>query len=312
MAEVHYTYNRNRPQEGAFPGAKNVYAHRVDLVTGEGLAAAAAGNDVIVNAAAISQPAACERDGDARAVNVPDRLLAAMDEEASCAPGGPPLLLHISTDHVYDGQRAAGDPLYSEDDETRPVNAYGETKLAAERAVRSWGARTGGAYVILRPSIIFGGEAPAPIARGLFLQWAEGVLDRQMAAGPPAADGGGGADSRIAFYDDEYRSPTYVADLCKVIAKMVLLAQGEGSTESFAGQTFNCGGDRSMSRAEMVLALARLKGYDAGAVRTEHAPARRPIPLPLSIGMDSGKLKRALRVTMTEYDAALREIFSDR
>ncbi|HEY2864856.1 MAG TPA: dTDP-4-dehydrorhamnose reductase [Casimicrobiaceae bacterium] len=59
------------------------------------------------------------------------------------------LLIHYSTDYVFDG---ASDRSYREDDQTNPLNAYGRSKLAGELAI----AAAGGAYLILRTSWIYG------------------------------------------------------------------------------------------------------------------------------------------------------------
>jgi dTDP-4-dehydrorhamnose reductase len=59
------------------------------------------------------------------------------------------LLIHISTDYVFDGTK--GEP-YHEKDVVHPLNAYGESKLAGERAVDSVSNR----YFILRTSWLYG------------------------------------------------------------------------------------------------------------------------------------------------------------
>lgn len=43
-------------------------------------------------------------------------------------------LIHISTDYVYDGEKAGP---YSETDPTSPINIYGKTKLAGEKSILS-------------------------------------------------------------------------------------------------------------------------------------------------------------------------------
>jgi len=90
--------------------------------------------DVIVNAAAYTAVDRAESDEDrARAVNgVAPGILA---EEAKRAGA---LLIHYSTDYVFDGEL---DRPYMETDATNPLSAYGRTKLEGERAVTAAGGR---------------------------------------------------------------------------------------------------------------------------------------------------------------------------
>jgi dTDP-4-dehydrorhamnose reductase len=59
------------------------------------------------------------------------------------------LLVHYSTDYVFDGSKRAP---YLESDLPAPLNYYGDTKLAGEQAVQG----IGGAYAILRTSWVYG------------------------------------------------------------------------------------------------------------------------------------------------------------
>ena len=59
------------------------------------------------------------------------------------------LLVHYSTDYVFDGTKATA---YGEDDAPNPMSAYGRSKLAGERAVRESGCR----HLILRTSWVYG------------------------------------------------------------------------------------------------------------------------------------------------------------
>jgi dTDP-4-dehydrorhamnose reductase len=60
-------------------------------------------------------------------------------------------LFHYSTDYVFDGQK--GQP-YQENDETGPLNVYGESKLAGEWAIAASKCR----HVILRTSWVYSGH----------------------------------------------------------------------------------------------------------------------------------------------------------
>lgn len=59
------------------------------------------------------------------------------------------LLVHYSTDYVFDGSKA--DP-YVESDPVNPQSVYGESKWLGEEAVRS----AGSSYVVLRTSWVYG------------------------------------------------------------------------------------------------------------------------------------------------------------
>ena len=59
------------------------------------------------------------------------------------------LLIHYSTDYVFDGNST--EP-YREEDQANPLNVYGSSKLAGERAIRASGV----AHLILRTSWIYG------------------------------------------------------------------------------------------------------------------------------------------------------------
>ena len=100
--------------------------------------------DVIANAAAYTAVDKAESEPDlARAINVaaPARLA----EE--CVRSGA-LLIHYSTDYVYDGSKSGA---YVESDPTGPLSVYGQTKLDGDRAIIASGC----AHVILRTTWVY-------------------------------------------------------------------------------------------------------------------------------------------------------------
>ncbi len=100
--------------------------------------------DVVVNAAAYTAVDKAESEPElARAINVAAPGQIAME----CARSGA-LMVHYSTDYVYDGSKAGP---YEERDPTGPLSVYGETKLAGDHAIMASGC----AHVILRTTWVY-------------------------------------------------------------------------------------------------------------------------------------------------------------
>lgn len=123
---------------------------------------------VLIHCAAFRSPDYCEaHPAAARALNV-----AATARLADLAAARGATMIYISTDYVFDGAR----PPYREDDATNPVNEYGRTKLAGERAVLE---RAPGALVLRIPALY--GDPPPPLRGGLFAD----ALDAARGVGAP-------------------------------------------------------------------------------------------------------------------------------
>ncbi len=141
--------------------------------------------DVVINAAAYTAVDAAENDRDmAFAVNeTGPRILAEATDQAGNH------LIHISTDFVFDGLQTQP---YAEDATPNPVNVYGASKLAGERAVEAACSR----YVILRTAWVFS-------------PWGNNFMKtmlRLMDAGTP-----------LKVVNDQFGSPTAAADVAAAL-----------------------------------------------------------------------------------------------
>lgn len=100
--------------------------------------------DVVVNAAAHTAVDKAESEPALSRLMNADSVAIIAKETASLGA----LLIHYSTDYVFDGK---GTHYRNEDEQTGPLNVYGETKLAGEEAIRSANPR----HFIFRTSWVY-------------------------------------------------------------------------------------------------------------------------------------------------------------
>jgi dTDP-4-dehydrorhamnose reductase len=167
---------------------------RADLdITDPTAAARAVGSvkpDVVVNCAAwTAVDAAEEHEEEAFAING----RGAANLAAACASVGA-LLVHPSTDYVFDGHASAP---YAEDAPTTPAGAYGRTKLAGEQAVR---AALPDASYIVRTAWMYGAHGKNFVKTMLRLA------------------GNGTAPGVVA---DQHGQPTWAADVAAQIYALI-------------------------------------------------------------------------------------------
>jgi dTDP-4-dehydrorhamnose reductase len=222
---------------------------------------------LIVNAAAYTAVDKAEAERDmAFAVNATaPRVLA---EEAKRIGA---LLVHYSTDYVFDGTKPAP---YVEDDATHPINVYGESKLAGEQAI----ARAGCRHLILRTSWVYGARG-----KNFFLTM------RRLGKERP----------ELRVVDDQVGAPT--SSLAIAHATSQLLERGtEGLYHmTAAGETTWCGFARA------ILAGAGIATPVVG-IRTENYPT--PARRPTNSRLDCSRLKAAAGVQLPTWEEQLAEV----
>lgn len=182
--------------------------------------------DVIVNAAAYTAVDRAEQEPQA-AFGVNARAVAELAREAKAAGA---LLVHFSTDFVFDGGKSGP---YVESDAPNPLNAYGRSKLEGERAIAASGCR----HLVFRTSWVY-----APAGRN-FLR---AILDAARTR------------PELRVVDDQYGAPTSSLDIAEAIARILampglkdkgglyhLTAAGETSWHGFARAILDAKGIRT-------------------------------------------------------------------
>ena len=218
----------------------------VDITDADATARAVAGHELVINAAAWTDVEAAER-AEAAATEVNGAAVARL--AGACAASGIPLL-HVSSDYVFAGSTRVP---YPEDAPPGPVNAYGRSKLAGERAIRRLLPERG---YIVRTAWLYGEHGPNFVATML-----------NCAARSPSVD----------VVVDHVGQPTWSTALARQLALLGRAAQLRVAPPGvYHGTSSGC-----TSRYELTRTLFHLAGLDPRRVRPVTGahfpgPVRRP------------------------------------
>jgi dTDP-4-dehydrorhamnose reductase len=235
----------------------------------------AAAADVLVSAAAYTNVDKAEAEGDlADLVNARAPGLLAARAKSLGIP-----LIHLSTDYVFDGSKA--DP-YTEHDPIRPINAYGRSKAAGERAVASAHSR----HVILRTSWAY-----SPVGRNFVRTMLE--LARKQ--------------DEVRVVADQVGSPTAAADIADGILAVARNLVAGGDDERYG--TFHMTAAGATNWAEFATAAFSASAERGGpsarvvpvASAEYHTPARRPA----NSRLDCAKIARVHGVSLPHWRTSL-------
>jgi len=227
--------------------------------------------DVIVNPAAYTAVDKAESDRElAFLVNAAGAGFLAAEAKAAGA-----LLVHYSTDYVYDGTK----PIpYVETDPPNPLSVYGQSKLAGDKAIQAAGCR----YLILRTSWVYG-----PRGKNFFLTMLRLARERE----------------ELRVVDDQRGAPTSAIALAAATAE-ILRRHGADASGLFhltaAGETTWFGFTEAIiERARPTLA----RGPRLTPITTAEYPT--PAKRPANSVLDCGKASRTLGVRLADWRAQL-------
>lgn len=239
----------------------------LDITDPEAVRRCVTGNRIgaIVNCAAYTNVERAEED-EATA----DRLnRAAVGNLARAAAEADALLVHVSTDYVFDG--CASLP-YTEEDPTAPRSAYGRTKLAGEETVRASGCR----HLILRTAWLYSEYGNNFLKTMLRLTAERETLN-------------------VVF--DQVGTPTYAGDLALAIFSIL-----EGGLDRGHEGTYHFSDEGVCSWYDFAVEIARAAGHNRCRIspcRTADYPTKAVRPA-FSV-LDKGKLKRTFGIEIPHW-----------
>lgn len=224
---------------------------------------------VVIHAAALTNVAVCEQQPEVAReaiVDVTARLV------AECAKADIPIAI-LSTDLVFDGKHAP----YREEDAPHPLSNYAKLKLEAEGVTLAYARGS-----VFRAALVYGRPGTNS---GSCLGW---MLDTLR------------ADKELVLFEDEFRTPIYVDDLCAALL---------GFAESPRAGVWHAGGPEQLSRVEMGEQVARVFELPRSLiVPARLADSTYGAPRPPNTSLVSDRLWRHARHAPRVFERALREI----
>jgi dTDP-4-dehydrorhamnose reductase len=199
------------------------------------------------------------------------------------------LIVHYSTDYVFDGQSRQ---RWHEDDPVAPLGVYGASKLAGEKALRASGAP----HLLLRTAWVYAAHG-------------HNFLNTMLRLGA--------AREHIDVVDDQHGTPTPAALLAEVTASMLDQWQRHADARAAlagtyhvvaAGETTWCGFARAIMRravdAGLLARAPRVAGIPSRAFPT---PATRPA---WSV-LDTTRLRETFDLIVPPWEEALDTVIAE-
>ena len=183
-------------------------------------------------------------------------------------------LIHISTDYVFSGE---ADTPYNEECVPAPINAYGRTKWAGEKAV----AESGCNAIILRTSWLYS-EFGRNFCKTM----------RELTSTRP----------EIEVVADQFGTPTYAGDLAKAIVEII-----ESGQQTKYG-TYNYSNEGECSWYDFAVEIARQSGNNGCKIApctTADYPTKAQRPR-YSV-LDKSKIKATFGIAIPSWQESLAE-----
>jgi len=247
--------------------------------------------DVIVNAAAYTAVDKAETEQE-QAFLINAQAAGVLAEEAAICGA---LLIHYSTDYVFDGSKSGA---YLEGDQTNPLNVYGQSKLAGEQAIQASTAD----FLILRTTWVYAARGNNFVKSILRL-----AQERE----------------ELNIVADQIGAPTWARLIAESTAHILRQAQQERQQGGFKSGIYNLTSTGETSWhgfAEKIIELAKQQdGLPITTQRVNPIPTSAyPLPAtrPANSRLSTQRLQKHYQLALPSWEAALQlcmdEIFSSK
>jgi dTDP-4-dehydrorhamnose reductase len=198
---------------------------------------------------------------------------------AACREVGS-VLIHLSTDYVFDGSKAGP---YLEDDRVGPLSVYGRTKLEGESAI----AEALRQHIIIRTSWVFAAHGTNFVRTMLRLSHER---------------------PELRIVEDQKGSPTAARDIARAIATVAgRIAGGKGVSWG----TFHFAGAEPTTWFGFAQAILGLSGRHPRLVPVRTADYGAAAQRPLNSVLDCGRISREYGITQPPWRLALEDVLTE-
>lgn len=243
--------------------------------------------DVIVNAAAYTAVDKTEEEEDlAQIVNG-----TAVGALAAAAHAAGALLVHYSTDYVFDGTKAAP---YGEDDPPSPINAYGRSKLAGERALHDSECE----HLVLRTSWVYAARGQNFVRTILRL-----ACERE----------------ELSIVADQFGTPNWARNIADTTAHIISCANAERASGRRMSGVFHLTASGKTTWHGFAAAILEL-AVGQGLLPAQHMPRLRAIPTeayprpaarPKNLRLAAGRLTEHFGVPPSDWQDGIKLCLQD-
>ncbi|MBR1962895.1 MAG: dTDP-4-dehydrorhamnose reductase [Alistipes sp.] len=224
--------------------------------------------DIVVNCAAYTAVDLAE-ENEAKADEINHKAVALL---ADACRRHNATLIHISTDYIFSGK---ADTPYREEESPAPINAYGRTKLAGERAIAESGCRS----IVIRTSWLYSEYGKNFVKTMLSLM---------------------ASRSEVRVVADQMGTPTYAGDLARAITYII----DSGQSERLGVYHYSNMGECSWY--EFAVEIARLSGIDCIVTPCTTADYPTTATRPQYSVLDKRKSIATFGLTIPEWRESLR------
>ncbi len=228
--------------------------------------------DIIINCAAYTQVDRAEQD--AELANQINHL--AVKQLANIANNQQAKLIHISTDYVFDGE--SGKP-YTETDTPNPINVYGRTKLAGEKALQKVMPLNS---LIIRTS-------------WLYSKYGNNFVSTMLRLGRERDE--------LSVVSDQMGSPTYASDLADAILEII--RHNKFRDEGQTTQIYNYSNEGEISWYRFAKEIFKIEKIDCevNPVTSQQYPM--PAKRPRNTIMKKDKIVTVFNIKISNWKSSL-------